>query len=206
MSYESEGVCRSDFYLQRIMIPEYGIFALDPGLSSAMAWGIVRDEGTVKQRVDRVTPLLSTTIKEINWVSQARQIFRLFSEFEFLCIGRGVPAYFVCEDFILNRFKSSDRTGLYPVWVGAAVVGYRTALADCHELEGYGRAKEAETIWQLPSQAKTFATDDRLRDFGLWVKGREHERDAMRHFAYFIAHSESQQLRLARARTGGRGL
>jgi hypothetical protein len=40
--------------------------------------------------------------------------------------------------------------------------------------------------YQMPS-AKNFATNDRLRRHGLWVKGSEHRRDAVRHIAAFYA-------------------
>jgi hypothetical protein len=48
-----------------------------------------------------------------------------------------------------------------------------------------------ETLWtqrtgvslekQTPSDAKSYATNARLRAWGAWVKGSEHRRDAMRH-------------------------
>jgi hypothetical protein len=39
---------------------------------------------------------------------------------------------------------------------------------------------------QTASQAKTYATDDRLRKWGQWVKGSAHQRDARRHLALKI--------------------
>lgn len=184
------------------MFPEYGIFALDPGGTTAWARGVVKDEGTVAERIEHRELDGSFTYTHPDWMVQARVIAREWAEFRRLCHNAGLPAYFVCEDFILTRMKSSNRVGLYPVWIAAAVVGYRNGLADAYELGGYGPAAPIETVWQQPGQAKGFCTDDRLRDFGLWVRGKEHERDAWRHFAFFIANEKSQKLRLARVRAG----
>jgi len=181
-------------------IPTFGVFALDPGGSSAMAWGRVRDEGSIAERIAARERWGSITISDPDWMKQAREISQRWADFRTDCHRAGLPAYFVCEDFILTRFGSSDRTGLYPVWVAAAVVGYRNGMADAYESGGFGPAAPIEVIWQSPSTAKTYATDERLKRWGIWIVGKEHERDAWRHFAQFIAHKPSQQLRLARMR------
>lgn len=173
------------------MIPEYGIFALDPGLTSAYAWGVVRDEGPVADRLGLKTRSGSATIKDVDWLSQAMVISRDWTTFAEDCRARHTPAYLVCEDFILTRFKSSDRSGLYPVWVAAALSGHLAGLS----------GTEQRIIWQQPSAAKGYATDARLRDWGIWIVGKEHERDAWRHFAHFVANSTSQKMRQAHAHT-----
>lgn len=181
-------------------VPTYGVFVLDPGGSSGLAWGRVRDEGTVAERLAAREWAGSDTLVDPDWMTQARVISRQWANFRAACHRAGLPAYFVCEDFILTHLGSSERTGLYPVWIAAAVVGYRNGMADAYELGGFGPAAPVDTVWQQPSQAKTYATDDRLKRWGLWVKGREHERDAWRHFAYFVANANSQRLRLAHTR------
>lgn len=181
-------------------VPVYGIFVVDPGGSSGLAWGRVRDEGTVAERVAARTFEGSDTVSDPDWLVQARIISQRWFQFRAECHLAGLPAYFVCEDFVLTRFKSSDKLGLYPVWVAASILGYRHGMADAYEAGGYGPAAPVEVHWQSPSAAKTYATDERLKSWGLWVRGREHERDAWRHFAYFIAHAPSQNLRTARMR------
>lgn len=53
----------------------------------------------------------------------------------------------------------------------------------CH----YFGAEFVEPL-QKPSEAKRFVPDQRLRDLGLWVPGREdHERDARRHLVLRLA-------------------
>lgn len=186
-------------------IPTYGAFVLDPGGSSGLAWAVLRDEGTIAERLLSREKAGTDTISDPSWMAQAREISRRWIDFRAACHRQGIAAYFVCEDFILTRLKSSDRVGLYPIWVAAAVVGYRNGLADAYELGGFGPAAPIEVFWQSPSQAKTYATDDRLRRWDLWIKGREHERDACRHLAYFVADSRSQKVRLARAHARVRG-
>ena len=177
------------------MIPEYGVFVLDPGGSSGLAWARVRDEGTVSERLAARTEPGSDTVSHPDWMEQAKEVVRRWLDFQDRCHAAGIPAYLVIEDFILTRFKSSDRTGLYPVWIAAAVRGYRNGLAD--SVPG---AANVGTVWQLPT-CMTYATDERLKRWGLWVRGREHERDAWRHLAFFIADKKAQQLRLAHARS-----
>lgn len=182
------------------MIQEYGFFALDPGLSSAMAWGITRDEKSVARRIAAIHDSGSDTLIEPNWLLQGRIISQRVASFRTYCHKKGLPTYFVCEDFILKAFKTSERAQLYPVWVAAAVMGYRQGISDAYEAGGFGPTAPVEAVWQQPSQAKTYATDERLRRWGYWIRGKEHERDAWRHAILFIASQRSTALRLARAR------
>ncbi len=91
---------------------------------------------------------------------------------------------FVVEDFVvrLGPGAGSKRELLDPVRVASA----------CEALS-WQRPKSAAAEpgprwffidWQQPSQAKTFATNQRLRKHGLWERGvSDHRRDAVRHMA-----------------------
>lgn len=94
-----------------------------------------------------------------------------------LAVGR---VLLVVEDFIPNRIRSSERAVLGPVRIASALEGMLVRV-----MFGVGRAVR----YQLPSEAKGYGTDDRLRRWGLWTVGREHARDAGRHFALAIAKS-----------------
>ncbi len=75
----------------------------------------------------------------------------------------------VVESFILRPGKASaDPAQLMPVRIAAAL----EALVS------------ADIGYQTPSMAKGYATDERLREWGLWKVGSTHERDAIRHLAY----------------------
>jgi hypothetical protein len=70
-------------------------------------------------------------------------------------------------------------------------MGYRLGRADRFEDEFKESAAEIGVTFQAPSDAMTFATSERLKRWGLWVKGKEHERDAWRHLATFVARRNS---------------
>ena len=74
-------------------------------------------------------------------------------------------AHLVMEDFILRKL-SADRALLAPVRVAAR---FEERMGDRH------------IVYQLSSFAMTAVTDERLRDWGFWVSGSPHARDAIRH-------------------------
>jgi hypothetical protein len=98
--------------------------------------------------------------------------------------GGGVRYIIAIEDFILTRFESSEREGLDPVRVTSSFITlFETARPHY----------PAEIVYQLPGEAMSYATNDRLRHWGLWSKGdTEHERDAMRHLLLAITKSNSR--------------
>jgi hypothetical protein len=78
----------------------------------------------------------------------------------------------VCEDWSIDpRFKSTDPESLSPVRIAAAL-GYAVYL---------GKAGDSKLVLQDRSLAKSTATDDRLRAWGLYEPGSDHIRDATRH-------------------------
>lgn len=85
---------------------------------------------------------------------------------------RDVPL--VVEDFIL-RTADRQRTTLDPVRVTTALVSVL-----------YDRGWRGKVVYQQPSQAKTVATDKRLRLWKIWIKGSAHKRDAMRHAVVYL--------------------
>lgn len=46
---------------------------------------------------------------------------------------------------------------------------------------------------QFPSQAKSFWTDDRLKEFSMYYSGQEHARDAARHYLYWSYFGEGKR-------------
>lgn len=86
-----------------------------------------------------------------------------------------VPPLIVCEDFDLggNRLSGSASTAdvIIPARLGAAL----QFAVEC------GQADRAALDFQGRTLAFTTAKDERLKAWGLWVKGSDHERDARRH-------------------------
>jgi len=106
---------------------------------------------------------------------------------------------FVCEDFIQRPGGSGGKEGQSPIRVMWGVEGYRMGRAD----EYKGRKVNAKAkilaprmILQTPSDAAAFGRSERLKDWGCWVKGREHERAAWKHVGLRVA--RVQRVLLAR--------
>lgn len=78
----------------------------------------------------------------------------------------------VVEDFDIEPHnRTRDREMLSPVRI-AAMLRYAQHL---------GKLQDAQIVMQGRQLAKGTATDDRLRHWGLYIKGSDHARDAMRH-------------------------
>jgi len=91
----------------------------------------------------------------------------------------------VCEDFIL-RTLNKNRDVLSPV---------RLTFGIQHLLHARGRV----AFLQQPAMAKTTATDERLKAWGLYRPGEEHARDATRHCITFARRVKDQRGLLLKA-------
>jgi hypothetical protein len=158
------------------------LFVIDPGQSTGLAWGRFVENGSVADRVKSRTDYHTATVTGTE-ISQARNIFRLWEIFQLHAYRDGLPYELIIEDFILTRLRSSDRSGISPVRITSALLGYRHGLADAYEFAGYGPSRVVEPIFQQPSDAFSYATNERLRRWGLWIPGtaKEHEREAIAH-------------------------
>jgi hypothetical protein len=87
----------------------------------------------------------------------------------------------IIEDFILRQFRQ-DKSLLSPVRV--------TAMVEYMLYEQNWNAKHPVRK-QQPALAKTTATDERLRDWGLWEAGAPHARDAIRHAVTFLRRAKT---------------
>jgi hypothetical protein len=101
---------------------------------------------------------------------QAIEISRLAREIQSLDYKTG-PALIVEAWDQDPRFNSTDPEALSPVRIGAQLELLR-------EQKQLG---DATLHFQSRSLAFSTATDDRLRRWGLWVKGSDHVRAALRH-------------------------
>jgi hypothetical protein len=52
-------------------------------------------------------------------------------------------------------------------------------------------------VYQQPALAMTTITDDRQKDMGLWVPGKEHARDALKHGLTFLKRQRDRQIKAA---------
>lgn len=87
----------------------------------------------------------------------------------------------VVEDFVLRQFTTMDRAGIGPAQIAAMLevwVYEIIASAEAHEA---GVGAEVQMVLQDVASAKRVVTDERLKALGLWVRGLQHARDAIRH-------------------------
>lgn len=158
------------------------LFVVDPGSHTGIARGRFWEEGSLADRIASRQWFSTKTITG-QTMAQVRELWREWQDFQLECVVAGLPYELVFEDFILTRLKSSKREGLSPVRITSAFMAYRHGLADGHESAGFGPSEVMEPVYQQPSSAFSLATDERLRQWGLWLPGaaKEHEREAEAH-------------------------
>ncbi len=171
-------------------MPEYRIFpgqrafsiaAIDPGLSTGCAWACVGRKEL--KRLGAHGALLSAVEagrwqgEEINGDSDAARVqaILLWLESRHEATYRVTSGYmsavshFIVEDFV-RREDTTDSSLLAPVRIMEKL--FEWVLPDDPLMQ---------VLKQQPSQAKSVVTDDRLKSWGLWMRGSRHVRDANRH-------------------------
>jgi hypothetical protein len=172
-----------------------GIVAVDPGVTTGMAWGIYNinaDSVGASLREGEMVGWGELTGSE-QW--QAGQVVGLWEELTGVCVERGIGCDLVLEDFILRPGRATaDRAQLAPVRIISLIEGMILARGigiDCplgrEGWETMGGEVLRPVVKQTPAAAKTFATSDRLKAWGVWKTSMRHSRDAWRHTALRIA-------------------
>lgn len=147
-------------------------FAIDPG--GTTGWALVTVP--VRNLLDRQVNLLTDMEFDCGQIvgpenEQAWEIGGMLWSF------RG-PV--IIEDFILRQFRQ-DADLLAPVRV-MEKVDYEIFCANMQRK----KTSQLQIKKQQPSLAKSTATDDRLKEWGLWVPGQPHARDSLRHSVTFL--------------------
>lgn len=154
------------------MSDQHAVFAVDPGGTTGVAAAYIEPKVTIKETLLSL-PVRKSVEVEGDWIEQADQIATMMNEFVYNAhVGAGIPhkrIHFVFEDFVLRM--PARTTNLTSVWVIACAVGR------------YGPMNGVDVAWQSAGDAKSFASDSRLKLWDLWVRGSTHERDAWRHVA-----------------------
>lgn len=128
--------------------------------------------------------------------AQIREIAGVWQAFFQDCVHRdGIDhnkVYFVCEDFTYMSgvaYHDNDGSASISTSIIWGVQGYRMGRADEWHARKRGQRRKVvvpEMIMQQAGQASTFATGKRLREWGIWVPGKDHERSAWKHVALFL--------------------
>ncbi len=158
------------------------VMAVDPGVTTGVARGVFDlDMGSVRECIAAGLDLESFDVTGVER-EQGMTLAIEFADWVFRAnVEHGVPVgrvILVIEDWTPRLpLKSGARDVFYPVRVPALMEGF------CGQV---GAFDSGLAVWQQPSVAKTFATDRRLRAVGLWVRGRDHQRDAWRHVMAYL--------------------
>jgi hypothetical protein len=160
------------------------VMGCDPGHATGAAWCVCDATGTIRTRMGQPPSPPQTAALRGSYVVQADRLCAILRGFKNTAHAiqrrtqQEVSIIVAIEDFVLTRMKSSEREGLDPVRVTSAFI---TAMEERNLQRG------VRVVYQSPSDAKSYATNDRLRYWGVWKVGaEEHERDAMRHMLLAI--------------------
>jgi len=178
-----------------------GVFALDPGGSSGLAMGVfdVSPSTPIDESLRRGLNKQSVTVEGDEY-EQIKLISDFWMTFYRDCVHGGMmdpsTIEFVCEDFIQRPGGSGGKEGQSPIRVMWGVEGFRMGRAA--EFRGRHKSKAKilapRMILQTPSDAAAFGSSERLKNWGCWVKGREHERAAWKHVGLRVARVQRVQL------------
>jgi hypothetical protein len=148
---------------------KFAIMAVDPGGTSGWAVGFIPEGNSVRASLAKAD-VKSGSVKG-QPIAQAEAIAELWLNFVFVASVqervRPRDIHFVWEAFQVRR-KAVE---LSPLEVRTLCEGMLV------------KHKGVVFEQQSASQAKTYATDKRLRLWDQWVRGSAHERDARRHLA-----------------------
>jgi hypothetical protein len=147
----------------------HAIFALDPGGTTGVAYGIVELKKTVRSTLAGIDYRHAVEVNG-NYRQQAAKLDVLHGVWITDCLRHGIPEerrHVTAEDFVLRM--PATTTNLTSIWVVAAF----------HGVIGL----DVEIAYYKADKTKAFGSDDRLRLWGLWERGSAHKRDAWRVFA-----------------------
>jgi hypothetical protein len=154
--------------------------AIDPGVSTGVAWGIFNDRAPTALHAARDGLLRGSLTITGGEMVQARELFVVWRRFKEQCVRRNMlePEWIdlVIEDFTLfPGAHAGGKEGIAPVRIGWAFEGYRQGRSD-----KWAREKHVTpAVWQSASVG--MANRRLLKRAGMWVPGKEHERAAYCH-------------------------
>lgn len=160
---------------------------MDPGGHTGLAWGIFDETASVSQALQNGIDKGSTTITGDEYeqiVAGADHWIRFYRD----CVNRRLllpeQIEFVSEDFVQRPGGGGGKEGNSPLRILWGIEGYR--LGRAAEFKGrrgsLAKIYAPRAILQHPSLGSAI-TSRRLREYGCWVVGREHERSAWKHIA-----------------------
>jgi len=157
------------------LVPEgvHAILAIDPGGTTGVAGGYYELKRSIRKTLTEGCRMHKTSEVGGHWLDQAEELATIVNRFRYTAhVEQQLPSahvHLVWENY--TRRPAATDNDLHAVYVTAAA---------CAQL---AREVYVGITWQEPSEAKGYATNERLHNWGLWVRGSEHMRDANRHLA-----------------------
>jgi hypothetical protein len=157
-----------------------GIFAVDPGGHTGVAWSII-DEGA-STSVDAMRARVNRGSKTLEGpeAGQIEDLFWLWRDFvqEAQKQVQQNEINLVLEDFVLRPGQhAGGKDGTSPERIAWGFEGYRMGQHDALYPTDYYHPIR----WQMPSAASRWRTREKLTKAEAWVVGKEHERSAYSH-------------------------
>jgi len=115
-------------------------------------------------------------------VDQIHALYKLWTDFKFDCVARGMmdpdTVELVIEDYVLFPGEKPGRSTTAPERIAWGFEGYRLG-----KYESYRRTKHYTPVfWQKSGAASRFKKDRALMtSANAWIPGRDHERSALAH-------------------------
>lgn len=173
------------------------IMAIDPGLHTGIAQGVFPCLPDVVGKMlvkDILKEGLFMSAKEIvedekkaGWeIGAAIEIVRAWKQFKketgnWKSAGHLIKYALVMESWQVRLpMRTANRVVMSPARIAAAVEGLLASPLSSREQATDNDSWES-VKYQSPADAKQYATDARLKAWGLWVVGSDHARDANRH-------------------------
>lgn len=171
-------------------------FAVDGGITTGLCWGVFPKKGDMEEQVRRARKGGSLTFEQITpsgphaadfpELSVALKIYDLWFDWNEALMEKGLyPTRVIIEDFRI-RTQVMTRSVLSSVRICNLLLGMMTITED----EGM-EFLHLPTMYD-PSQSKRFATNERLKRWGLWAVGMDHARDAARLLALDLAEERNK--------------
>jgi hypothetical protein len=178
-----------------------GIFGCDPGGHTGLAWGIFDPRAEIgdalRGRMNAGSATVTGSERE-----QIREITSWWAAFYRQCIRSALlppdRVWIAMEDFVLKPGDTAGgRDATSPLALIWGFEGYRMGRADEWYENKRGQNRQVAMppmITQMAGQAKSYATKTRIREWDLWVVGKEHERSAWAHVALLLKRIQQQGL------------
>jgi len=166
-----------------------GIFCIDPGESTGIAWGIVDEKTRGQMALQAVKERLSSGSVTISGpeAKQIRELYRLWVIFKRKCVKQFMEPDWVdlvIEDFVLFPGEKPGKRTTVAERISWGLEGYRMAMYDRHRAQ-YSDPSQVKhytpIVWQKSGAAHRFAQRPILEEADAWIRGKEHERSAFAH-------------------------